>query len=696
MSPFQPTVPLRAGNPAGDPQHIQDNGFVGVGGSTTASGQHLISPHEYDQTPKAGTPAQASGHSKPPPLKPKSSGGGRKATNAGATKKRARKRQKRTSTNEDGSIDDAGNGGGDSDSEATGDERPTTYTDGRIRNNHSAKRSRVRKLMIIVDQDDDLRGYGYNITKLREQLEACKTIIINAGLQHQLPQDFKMWVKPPRKGSEQWYNVTEARKKLEAYVESGELVTVGLDFAEAAADLVQKRTGAAHKDEVTKALEETRDRLEKTNNQENQLLSQMEEQAKKIQELERKLEETKTQKETFESLIIQYEQQPAKPFADGVAEAAGNQRRPGIETTHLPHRWQKVQSSSRSEYTTEELLSMPSVKRGLEYDSDDGDIPVPRKEALPVQNLKAEPPASNIVPGVHNTGQFRLYTHSHSSSTPGYLQTQPHMQQALMYQQQLQQHGGLLGGFDNKHLVSTFRVAPQKMNQQQQRFNAMNANMWNNLNSSSAPAATRMFTGFDTDGLAHGLPSLGTTTTPALDPMLYTVGSGPSPGVSGIQLQLQAQQQQQQFQAQQYQHRQQLQTPVVSPAPTPEYPEEGLVHHDGHGTGTISPHLLQQDQHQHHSPPPVVGEKYDDNLGFEVPDSIPTQEAMTAFFNSPEQQQQQQRQQQEMQQRQQARLTEDVEMPDNSHGHASREHGGFNGRPLWNAPEDDMIFSMSP
>ncbi|KAK3939834.1 hypothetical protein QBC46DRAFT_342100 [Diplogelasinospora grovesii] len=114
----------------------------------------------------------------------------------------------------------------------------------RARNNISAKRSRARKSLYILDMDNAIKGYTHNCEVLKAQLTSCIKVMKDHGLAHLIPQQPKpLWSRP--KGLEgQELDISEHRKRMQAAVETDSLRALGADFADEAARVVGRKLGS--------------------------------------------------------------------------------------------------------------------------------------------------------------------------------------------------------------------------------------------------------------------------------------------------------------------------------------------------------------------------------------------------------------------------------------------------------------------
>ncbi|KAK3312386.1 hypothetical protein B0H66DRAFT_538676 [Apodospora peruviana] len=170
------------------------------------------------------------------------------------------------------------------------------WIDDRVRNNQSAKRSRLKKMMYIVDMDNTIKEYQRNVIEFKQAYDLCMDIISKHNLQAEMafiPPPI-LWERPevPR---EQEIDVAEHRAKLEREVEGGNLVHLGLGFAEKVARLVNRFTGPANDDEIARALEEHRRKAEEYERKEAQYQAQMQEHERKLDEIKDKIREVQKQ-----------------------------------------------------------------------------------------------------------------------------------------------------------------------------------------------------------------------------------------------------------------------------------------------------------------------------------------------------------------------------------------------------------------
>lgn len=294
------------------------------------------------------------------------------------------------------------------------------YEGERARNNQSAKRSRIRKALYVVELDNAVTGYEYNFKLFYKMYKELKQKLIDHGLGGDLPRDPPIWVRKPIPVGQD-VDTQEYRKKLETAVESGELVPLGLDFAESVALQVGKTTGSAQLTEESKALQDAKEKYEKTVKQEDKYAEELQDMEKKMQDLQHKLWEVQHNRQSLGSVVDRYQARISGQPGDnntGPSALQGNgvnlPYRPLVpETAHLPQRLQKMASQGRKERTLEELAASWPVRSCLEshhmmMDTDQnpfeskmeqprevqlGDLPVPTFDGYPQQGQQhqAEP-----------------------------------------------------------------------------------------------------------------------------------------------------------------------------------------------------------------------------------------------------------------------------------------------------------------
>ncbi|KAK3324318.1 hypothetical protein B0T19DRAFT_228180 [Cercophora scortea] len=118
------------------------------------------------------------------------------------------------------------------------------HQEDRDRNNHSASKSRTKKLLNVVELDNAIIGCEYNIKVFKNLYERCKEIIIGLGHENLLPSEPRLW-KRPLISRELIDKIAESRSQIEEKVVKGEFVELGAEFAEVCAKLVGKKTGEA-------------------------------------------------------------------------------------------------------------------------------------------------------------------------------------------------------------------------------------------------------------------------------------------------------------------------------------------------------------------------------------------------------------------------------------------------------------------
>ncbi|EAA33234.1 hypothetical protein GE21DRAFT_6372 [Neurospora crassa] len=247
------------------------------------------------------------------------------------------------------------------------------YEGERARNNQSAKRSRIRKALYVVELDNAVTGYEYNFKLFYKMYKEAKQKLIDHGLGGDLPPDPPIWVRKPIPVGQD-VDTQEYRKKLETAVESGELVPLGLDFAESVALQVGKTTGSAQQTEEAKALQDAKDKYEKTVKQEDKYAEELQDMEKKMQELQHKLWEVQHNRQSLGNVVDRYQARVSGQLGEnnaGPSTLQGNgtnlpYRPPVPETAHLPQRLQKMASQGRKERTLEELAASWPVRSCLE------------------------------------------------------------------------------------------------------------------------------------------------------------------------------------------------------------------------------------------------------------------------------------------------------------------------------------------
>lgn len=174
------------------------------------------------------------------------------------------------------------------------------WMDDRARNNISAKRSRLKKMMYIVDMDNSIKEYAHNVMEFKQAYDACKAVIIRHNLQSELSHGFVepvLWQRPAVM-REQENDVADHRARLEKEAERKDLYELGFPFAEKLRALVNK-TGAADRSAIAKALEEHRQKVEECVRKEAQYDAQMKEHERKAAEMKVKIQEVQKQQEEY-------------------------------------------------------------------------------------------------------------------------------------------------------------------------------------------------------------------------------------------------------------------------------------------------------------------------------------------------------------------------------------------------------------
>ncbi|KAM7198169.1 hypothetical protein V8F33_005227 [Rhypophila sp. PSN 637] len=164
------------------------------------------------------------------------------------------------------------------------------YNDDRRRNNQSAKRSRLKKEMYMVEMDMAIKSYRRNAHEFSSAYSHLKSILIRHNLFNpsELGEGFAEpveWVRPIFM-PEQEADIADHRAKLEKAAQQPDLAKLGLDFAEKVCELVGRQVPMDDRDSAVKALAEHHQKIEDCERKQYQLLLQ-------YHEMERKLEETK-------------------------------------------------------------------------------------------------------------------------------------------------------------------------------------------------------------------------------------------------------------------------------------------------------------------------------------------------------------------------------------------------------------------
>ncbi|KAK3952456.1 hypothetical protein QBC32DRAFT_142621 [Pseudoneurospora amorphoporcata] len=320
------------------------------------------------------------------------------------------------------------------------------YEGERARNNQSAKRSRIRKALYVVELDNAVTGYEYNFKLFYKMYKEAKQKLIDHGLGGNLPPDPPIWVRKPIPVGQD-VDTQEYRKKLETAVESGELVPLGLDFAESVALQVGKTTGSAQLTEEAKALQDAKEKYEKTVKQEDKYAEELQDMEKKMQELQHKLWEVQHSRQSLGNVVDRYQARISGQPGDnntGPSALQGNgmnlpYRQLVPETAHLPQRLQKIASQGRKERTLEELAASWPVRSCLEshqmmMDMDQnplepkleqpgevqlGDLPVPAFDGYSHQGQQhqaepSHPPTDNFTQWCQAQGDHNLLDYSNA------------------------------------------------------------------------------------------------------------------------------------------------------------------------------------------------------------------------------------------------------------------------------------------
>lgn len=164
------------------------------------------------------------------------------------------------------------------------------YNDDRRRNNQSAKRSRLKKEMYMVEMDMAIKSYRRNVMEYKQAYETAKSVLVRHRLfsEGEMGAGFKepeLW-KRPMFMAEQENDIADHRSKLERAAQQADLPKLGLDFADKVYELVGRTVPLADKDSAVKALAEHHQKIEDCERKQYQLLLQ-------LHEFERKMEETK-------------------------------------------------------------------------------------------------------------------------------------------------------------------------------------------------------------------------------------------------------------------------------------------------------------------------------------------------------------------------------------------------------------------
>lgn len=175
------------------------------------------------------------------------------------------------------------------------------WMDDRARNNMSAKRSRLKKMMCIVDMDNTIKEYAHNIVEFKHAYDAFRAVIIRHNLWSELGHGFVepvVWERPEVM-REQESDVADHRARLEKEAETNELYELGLPFAEKLRSLVKKTSAVADRAIVEKALEEQRQKEEERARKISQLKSQKIELERRAAEVNAKLQHEEKQSEDY-------------------------------------------------------------------------------------------------------------------------------------------------------------------------------------------------------------------------------------------------------------------------------------------------------------------------------------------------------------------------------------------------------------
>ncbi|KAK4214385.1 hypothetical protein QBC37DRAFT_482283 [Rhypophila decipiens] len=164
------------------------------------------------------------------------------------------------------------------------------YNDDRRRNNQSAKRSRLKKEMYMVEMDMAIRSYRRNAHEFSSAYSHLKSILVRHNLFNpsELGEGFAEpaeWVRPIFM-PEQEADIADHRAKLEKAAQQPDLAKLGLDFAEKVCELVGRQVPLDDRDSAVRALAEHHQKIEDCERKQYQLLLQ-------CHEMERKLEETR-------------------------------------------------------------------------------------------------------------------------------------------------------------------------------------------------------------------------------------------------------------------------------------------------------------------------------------------------------------------------------------------------------------------
>ncbi|KAJ4413912.1 hypothetical protein N0V85_003377 [Neurospora sp. IMI 360204] len=296
------------------------------------------------------------------------------------------------------------------------------YEGERARNNQSAKRSRIRKALYVVELDNAVTGYEYNFKLFYKMYKEAKQKLIDHGLGGDLPPDPPIWVRKPIPVGQD-VDTQEYRKKLETAVESGELVPLGLDFAESVALQVGKTTGSAQQTEEAKALQDAKEKYEKTVKQEDKYAEELQDMEKKMQELQHRLWEVQHNRQSLGNVVDRYQARVSGQPGDnnaGPSALQGNgvnlPYRPLVpETAHLPQRLQKMASQGRKERTLEELAASWPVRSCLEnhqmmMDMDQNPLEPKMEQAGGVRPVHLPVPTFD---GYPDQGQHHQAEHNH-------------------------------------------------------------------------------------------------------------------------------------------------------------------------------------------------------------------------------------------------------------------------------------------
>ncbi|KAK0643313.1 hypothetical protein B0T16DRAFT_512492 [Cercophora newfieldiana] len=214
----------------------------------------------------------------------------------------------------------------------------------RVRNSDSAAKSRIRKTMAVVEGALAARGYASDVEMLSELITEAERVLARNGLtgvwdavregvlgRHGRDANAPVLRDVLFRRDEAVLGVLgdaeEARRQLEAEVESGRLVVHGLAFADAVARLVGKTTGDVPTYQMVVAKEELRGRIAAAAKAKSEGEREVEALRERLEARLRKVRRARGEMPALRATAVRYGQEEyfAECFGSGVGDGAGGE-----------------------------------------------------------------------------------------------------------------------------------------------------------------------------------------------------------------------------------------------------------------------------------------------------------------------------------------------------------------------------------